>query len=163
MKTLHVLLVDDEPRYLATTSRLLARRGCQVTTAGSGMEALDCLATQPVSVVVLDVKMPGMDGHETFKAIRRSHPLVEVILLTGHGTVDSAVDGLKSGAFDYLLKPVDLDLLWEKVNRAWEAHQAHGEKIRMAMLETSLQSPREILKKQGDKHDMTRSGKEWIR
>ena len=149
METLHVLLVDDEPRYLETTAKLLTRKGCHVATASSGLEALDYLAVKPVHVVVLDVKMPGMDGHETFGAIRQSHPLVEVILLTGHGTVDSAVEGLKSGAFDYLLKPVDIDLLWEKVSQAWGAYLAHAEKIRMAMLEKSLQSPREIMKKRG--------------
>lgn len=149
METLYVLLVDDEPRYLETTSRLLARKGCTVITAASGMEALAMLAKEPVHVVVLDVKMPGMDGHETFRAIRKSHPLVEVILLTGHGTVDSAVEGLKAGAFDYLMKPADIDLLWEKVSEAWAKARRHGEKIRLAMLERSMQSPRDIMKQHG--------------
>ena len=149
MDTLNVLLVDDEPRYLETTSRLLARKGCTVATAASGMEALSCLSRAPAHVVVLDVKMPGMDGHETFRAIRKTHPLVEVILLTGHGTVDSAVEGLKAGAFDYLVKPADIDLLWEKVNEAWQANRRHAEKIRLAMLERSMQSPRDIMKQKG--------------
>jgi len=153
MENLIVLLVDDEPRYLETTSRLLARKGCAVATAESGMEALSLLSREPVHVVVLDVKMPGMDGHETFRAIRKSHPLVEVILLTGHGTVDSAVEGLKAGAFDYLVKPADIDLLWEKVSEAWQANRRHAEKIRLAMLERSMQSPREIMKQQGPKTD----------
>ena len=149
METLYVLLVDDEARYLETTSRLLARKGCTVATAASGMEALSLLSKAPAHVVVLDVKMPGMDGHETFRAIRKIHPLVEVILLTGHGTVDSAVEGLKAGAFDYLVKPADIDLLWEKVNEAWQANRRHAEKIRLAMLERSMQSPRDIMKQKG--------------
>ncbi len=152
METLYVLLVDDEPRYLENTARLLIRRGCCVATATSGMDALTFLSREPVHVVVLDVKMPGMDGHETFRAIKKSHPLVEVILLTGHGTVDSAVEGLKAGAFDYLVKPVDINRLWEKVSEAWQANRRHAEKIRLATLEQSMQSPRDILKQHGAPH-----------
>ncbi|GAB6096908.1 response regulator [Desulfatiferula olefinivorans] len=141
-----LMLVDDEVRYLATTQKLLEKKGYQVETASSGRDALKKMAENPVHVVILDVKMPQMDGHETFREIKKHYPLVEVIMLTGHATVESAIEGLKAGAFDYLMKPADADALIEKAEEAYMKYKAHQEKITMAMLERSLQSPRDILK-----------------
>jgi DNA-binding NtrC family response regulator len=120
MKKMRVMLVDDEERFLATTGKLLTRKGYEVVTAASGAEALQHLAEFPMHVVVLDVKMPGMDGIATLREIKKLAPHVEVILLTGHATVESAVEGLNAGASDYLVKPCDLDELIRKVNNAFE-------------------------------------------
>jgi DNA-binding NtrC family response regulator len=141
-----MMLVDDEKRYLATTQKLLERKGVEVLIAPGGKEALDLLKRQIVHVVVLDVKMPGMDGNETLKAIKALYPLVEVIMLTGHATVDSAIDGLKSGACDYLMKPADTDEILEKAMAAFERRQRLEEKIRIAQSKKYMRSPREILK-----------------
>jgi DNA-binding NtrC family response regulator len=100
MERMKIMLVDDEERFLATTQKLLTRKGIDVVTAASGAEALELLNRQNIHVVILDVKMPGMNGNETLKEIKTRFPLVEVIMLTGHATVESAIDGLKSGATD---------------------------------------------------------------
>ena len=120
MEKMTVMLVDDEERFLVTTSKLLTRKGYEVVTAPSGAEALRHLRERTVHVVVLDVKMPGMDGIATLKEIKTRSPHVEVILLTGHATVESAVEGLNAGASDYLVKPCNLDELIRKVNDALE-------------------------------------------
>jgi DNA-binding NtrC family response regulator len=113
-------LVDDEERFLATTSKLLTRKGYEVVTAASGAEALRRLTELTVHVVVLDVKMPGMDGIAALREIKKLSPDVEVLLLTGHATVESAVEGLNAGASDYLVKPCNLDELIRKINDAFE-------------------------------------------
>ncbi|MBI4774599.1 MAG: response regulator [Deltaproteobacteria bacterium] len=147
---LKLMLVDDETRFLETTQKLLSRKGYQVETASSGREALDKLQTQDIHVAILDVKMPGMDGVETLREIKRRFPLVEVIMLTGHATVESAVEGLKCGAFDYLMKPCDIDELLAKARTAFEKRKNIEEKIRIAQSRTYMKSPREILKQFGE-------------
>jgi DNA-binding NtrC family response regulator len=146
MENLKILLVDDEQRFLETTKKLLRMKGIEAHTAASGEEALEILKSREIHVVVLDVKMPGMDGNETLKIIKREHPLAEVIMLTGHATVDSAVDGLKSGASDYLMKPIDVDDLLAKAKEAADKRKALEEKIRMAGARHYERSPRQILK-----------------
>jgi len=146
MEKMKIMLVDDEERFLKTTKKLIEKKGYNVLTALSGEAALEKLKLQNVHVVMLDVKMPGMDGNQTLKAIKTLYPLVEVIMLTGHGTMDSAIDGLKSGAFDYLVKPADIDEILEKVREAFEKRNFREEKIRMAQSKKYMRSPREILK-----------------
>ena len=149
MEQMKMMLVDDEERFLSTTQKLLSRKGYDVLTASSGSQALDLLRTHNVHVVILDVKMPGMDGIDTLKAIKRNYPLVEVIMLTGHGTVDSAVEGLKSGATDYLTKPTDVQDLLEKAEEAFSKRQTLEEKIRVAQARSSMRTAREILRDTG--------------
>ena len=144
-----MMLVDDEERFLSTTKKLLLRKGYDVFTATSGAEALEELRVHNIHVVILDVKMPGMDGLETLKAIKRTYPLVEVIMLTGHGTIDSAVEGLKSGATDYLTKPTDVQDLIEKAKEAFEKRQVLEDKIRVAHSRAIGKSAREILRETG--------------
>ena len=120
MEKIRVMLVDDEERFLVTTSKLLTRKGYDVVTAASGAEALRQLTEVTIHVVVLDVKMPGMDGIAALREIKRLSPDVEVLLLTGHATVESAVEGLEAGASDYLVKPCNLDDLIRKINDAFE-------------------------------------------
>jgi len=145
MEGLKMMLVDDEERFLATTQKLLRKKGYDVLTAASGAEALETLRTHPVHVVILDVKMPGMDGNATLKEIKRQFPMIEVIMLTGHATVESAIDGLKSGASDYLMKPADIGDLIQKAEDAFARRQNLESKIRVAQMRKLMGSPREII------------------
>ena len=133
MNDMTLMLVDDEERYLETTRKLLEKKGYRAVTASSGTEALNKLAQGDIHVVILDVKMPRMDGHETFREIKKRFPLVEVIMLTGHATVESAIEGLREGAFDYLMKPADVELIIEKAEEAFEKYKKHQIKITMAL------------------------------
>jgi DNA-binding NtrC family response regulator len=130
MSVAKILLVDDETAFVDTMVKRLTLREMDVASAYSGEEALEKLtANARYEAVVLDVKMPGMDGIETLKEIKKRHPLIEVIMLTGHATVESAIEGMKMGAFDYLMKPCDIDALVEKVKEAAAKKRRHDEKI----------------------------------
>ena len=118
MAALRVLFVDDEEELVATVVERLELRGIAATGAVSGEDALARIEAQPFDVVVLDVRMPGMGGLDVTKRIKRSHPDLEVILLSGHGAKDEANAGLCLGAFDYLQKPVDLEELIAILHRA---------------------------------------------
>jgi len=146
MEAMKIMLVDDEERFLTTTQKLLTKKGIDVVTASSGAMALEILQQKYLHVVILDVKMPGMDGNETLKEIKRQFPQVEVIMLTGHATVESAIDGLKSGATDYLVKPAEIDELIAKAREAFQKRLVLEEKISMAQSRKYMKSPREILK-----------------
>ncbi len=131
MSNANLLLVDDETAFLDTMKKRLSKRDFNVKTADSGMAALDILRENghQTEVVILDVKMPGMDGIETLSEIKRKYPLVEVIMLTGHATVASAIEGMKHGAYDYLMKPCEIDNLVEKVMEASAKKRRHEQKI----------------------------------
>ena len=110
MKVPSVMLVDDEVSFVEALARRLDTRDIQVATAFSGEECLQRLKTnKDIDVIVLDIRMPGMDGIATLRNIKRVSPLIEVVMLTGHATVESAIDGMKLGAYDFLLKPCDID------------------------------------------------------
>ncbi len=115
---MHILLVDDETEFLELMTKRLDRRNFQVSTAANGVDALKVLETTPVDVVVLDVRMPGMDGIETLRRIKALTPATEVILLTGHANMEVALEGMNLGAFDYLLKPVAINDLIFKIQDA---------------------------------------------
>ncbi|MGD9252487.1 MAG: response regulator [Holophagae bacterium] len=122
-----VLLVDDERDFLESLRQRLELRGLPVRAASSGPEALEMLDDGPVDVVVLDVRMPGMDGIETLRRIKEKHPHTEVVMLTGHADLETSLEGMRFGFFDYLTKPVKVDLLIEKIN---EAHRrGRGERV----------------------------------
>jgi DNA-binding NtrC family response regulator len=123
------LLVDDEVPFVETMTKRLSKRELMVLPAYSGREALEKLEKNGVDVVILDVKMPGMDGIETLREIKKIHPLVEVIMLTGHATVETAVEGMRLGAFDYLMKPCEIEELLAKVAEAKEKKSKHEQKI----------------------------------
>ncbi|MFH1035330.1 MAG: response regulator [Pseudomonadota bacterium] len=123
-ENLTVLLVDDEAGFVETLARRLGRRGLKVLTALSGPEALQELGRAPVAVVVLDLKMAGMDGLATLREITARHVGLPVILLTGHGSVESMQDILNLGAYDYLSKPCDLETLMERIEEAAAANPA---------------------------------------
>ena len=124
--------MDDEEDFVDMLQLRLEEDGEKVTPAYSGQMALEILAKEEIDVVILDILMPCMDGIETLREIKRRFPLVEVILLTGHGTTASAVDGMKQGAYDYLLKPADISELETKQEGARKNKEAHEERIRKA-------------------------------
>ena len=115
---IRVLLVDDELEFLESLRKVLSRRGMEVVTASDGARALNVLSQRHVDVVVTDVKMPGIDGVKLLSLVKKQHPEVEILLLTGHADVGSAVSGLKEGAFDYLLKPQDPEELTRLIRDA---------------------------------------------
>ena len=138
-----VMLVDDEAPFVETMTKRLKKRELNVISAFSGQEALETLDKHhDVDVVILDVKMPGMDGIETLQKMKAAHPLIEVIMLTAHATVESGIEGMKFGAFDYLMKPCDIEQLIGKVDEATRKKRDHEEKIREAHI-------KEILTKRG--------------
>ncbi len=115
---IRVLIVDDEERFRETTAGILTRRGFDTTAVGSGAEAIDEVKKTDTDVVVLDIKMPGMDGITALREIKKIKPDLAVIMLTGHGTPESALERLRDGVFDYLTKPCAIDLLARKIREA---------------------------------------------
>ncbi len=138
-----VLIVDDEKDFVEMFSLRLKEQGEKVSTAHSGKEALKLLETVAIDVVILDIRMPGMDGIDTLKQIKKIHPIVEVILLTGHGSTETAVEGMKLGAFDYLMKPADFEDIKIKIDNARKRKDEQEERIRQAEL-------RLLLRRSGD-------------
>jgi DNA-binding NtrC family response regulator len=129
MENIQVLLVDDEVEFLETLMKRLRKRNVHITGVKSGQEALSMLEQQPMDVVILDVRMPGMDGIEALREIKKRHPLIEVIMLTGHANVEVAVQGMELGAFDYLMKPMDIDALLYKLEDAYKKKMIQQQKM----------------------------------
>jgi len=127
-----VMLVDDETEFVEMLAARLEAREFAVATAGSGSEALAKLRDQGADVVILDVVMPGQDGVETLAEIKKINPLTEVIMLTGHATVETAIEGMKRGAFDYLMKPTETEDLVAKIRKAQERKAEQEERIKQA-------------------------------
>ena len=123
MSRIHVLVVDDEPDFLKLIKRRLTKRNLDVDTALSGEEALEFLRGGTVDVAILDVRMPGLDGIETLKEIRKRFRDTAVIMLTGHGSMQSGIEGISHGAYDYILKPFSIDDLLERIRAAFEHAQ----------------------------------------
>jgi DNA-binding NtrC family response regulator len=131
-----ILLVDDEKPFVETLMKRLKKRDIEIVAAFNGQEALDCLSEDDgIEVVILDIKMPVMDGMTALKEIKNRHPLVEVIMLTGHATVETGIDGMKEGAFDYLMKPCDMEQLIAKVQEAATRKRKHEQKIMEARVQ----------------------------
>jgi len=131
MERFKILLVDDEHDFLETLINRLKKRDIDAIGAACGEEALNIMKANLFDAIVLDIKMPGgMDGIETLREMKKIQPLTEIILLTGHGSVETSVEGLKLGAFDYLLKPIKLEELLVKLALAFEKKDLHSHKIR---------------------------------
>jgi len=116
----HVLLVDDEEKFLEVLSQRLETRGVDAETSASGEEALVKIKNKNYDAIVLDVMMPGIGGIETLKRIRKENPELQIIMLTGRGTVDKAVEAMKEGAIDFLEKPAEINILMDKISKAKE-------------------------------------------
>lgn len=142
MRDALIMLVDDEKPFVDTMAKRLAKRELSVISAYSGGEALEQLTRNGhLDVVILDVMMPGLDGIETLGKIKKASPLVEVIMLTGHATVGTAIEGMKLGAFDYLMKPCDIEHLIAQVREAVQKKRRQEEKIKEAMIKKALAQP----------------------
>ena len=130
MTGVNLLLVDDEVSFVEILAERLTHRKFKITTAHSGAEALKQLQTNPdIDAVILDLVMPDMDGIETMKRIKQKRPLVEVIMLSGVATVEEAIEGMELGAFDYLMKPADIDELLYKLQDAYKKKLIQERKI----------------------------------
>jgi len=134
-----IMLVDDEVPFVETTAKRLANRNIKTIMAFSAEEGLGKLKeNQDLDVIVLDIKMPGMDGIDALKEIKTVSPLVEVIMLTGHATIELAIEAMKLGAHDFLMKPFDIEDLVLKMQEAAEKKQQHEERIKKALKEETL-------------------------
>ncbi|MBU2631091.1 MAG: response regulator, partial [Proteobacteria bacterium] len=133
-----VLLVDDEKEFVETLAQRLELRDLSVTTVYSGESAIAISEKIDFDAIILDVLMPEMTGIEVLKEIKKIKPLTPIIMLTGEATVENAIQGMKLGAFDFLMKPTDTDLLVEKINQAYALKQSHEERIRQAEIENIL-------------------------
>jgi len=142
---IRILIVDDEKEFVELVSERLTMRNYDVTAAFSGEEALETVKKYNFDIVVLDVLMPGIDGIETLREIKRIKPLTEVILLTGHAAVDTAIEGMRLGAYDYLTKPCEISDLVTKLDKAYGRKAEQEERIRAAKVEDIVSSPRSVL------------------
>lgn len=127
-----ILLVDDENRFRKTLSKRLREKGFDTADVESGVKALEHIRDNYVDVMVLDIKMPGMDGIETLSNVKKVSPGVEVVLLTGHGTVDTAIQGMRAGAHDYLMKPCEIEHLIDKIESAFQVKKERDDRLKKA-------------------------------
>lgn len=142
-----ILIVDDEEMFVQSLADRLKLRDYDVTTSVSGEDAIEQVRHYLFDVIILDVLMPGMGGIDTLREIKRIKPLTEVIMLTGNATVESAIEGLKLGAMDFLTKPCETEDLVVKINKAYDKKAEHDERIRQAQVDGIIASPRSVLSK----------------
>lgn len=148
MHIFRVLVVDDETDFLETIVNRLNKRKLDARGVVSGEAAIEILRHELYDVVLLDVKMPGgMDGIHALREIKRIQPTAEVILLTGHASVETSIEGMKLGAFDYLLKPIKFDELLTKMAQAFEKKANHDRKIRSAKIQELIRYPSRVFER----------------
>jgi DNA-binding NtrC family response regulator len=136
-----ILLVDDEGVFTQNMSKLLANRGYRVTAVNSGDNAIKALEKEKFDVVVLDLKMPGMDGLSTLKEIKKLDLFTETLILTGHGSIDTALEAIKIGAYDYLTKPCEVEELVAKIEGAWGKKDSGEKKDMEEKIQKLVESP----------------------
>jgi DNA-binding NtrC family response regulator len=141
MALFQVLVVDDEEEFRDMTIKRLSKRDILAEGAESGEQALERIKRNDIDVVLLDVKMPGMGGVEALRQIKQAQPLIEVVMLTGHASVESGIDGMKLGAFDYLMKPMEFESLLEKLTEAYERKRIQQDKIERAQIQRDMFLP----------------------
>ena len=140
-----ILVVDDEIDFLETIINRLEKRKLDAKGVTSGEEAIALLKEEMFDVIILDIKMPGgMDGIEALREIKKIQPLTEVLLLTGHASVETSIEGMKLGAFDYLLKPIKFEDLLQKIAAAFEKKSTHDKKIRDAKIQELIRHPSKV-------------------
>jgi DNA-binding NtrC family response regulator len=144
MKGSKILLVDDEVVFTTNMGKLLTNRGYKVTAANSGDAAIQALEKENYDVVVLDLKMPGMDGLATLKEIKKLGLFTETLILTGHGSIDTALEAIKIGAYDYLTKPCEIDDLVGKIEGAWNKKDGAEKKEMKEKVQKAVESPSSI-------------------
>ena len=121
-----VLLVDDEEEFTSTLAERLEIRGFKAVTANDGESGLQCIMNDTFDVAVLDLMMPGMTGLEALKQFKSIRPKMAVILLTGHGSTKEGMEGMRMGAYDYLMKPIDINELVKKIQQATQSAEETG-------------------------------------
>ena len=124
-----ILIVDDEPSILQSLSGLLSDEGFEITTASNGYEALKIVDVESPDLVLLDIWMPGIDGIETLKEIKKNNPHIQVIIISGHGTIETAVKATKLGAFDLIEKPLSIDKVIVAINNALNFRRLEEDKM----------------------------------
>jgi DNA-binding NtrC family response regulator len=139
-----ILLVDDEVVFTQNMAKLLINRGYVVTAVNSGDAAIQALEEKDFDVVVLDLKMPGMDGITTLKEIKKLGLFTEMLILTGHGSIDTALEAIKLGAYDYLTKPCEIDELVGKIEGAWEKKDNEVQKDIQEKIHKVVESPQDV-------------------
>lgn len=130
MSNPRILLVDDEERFRTNLHRMLAAHGLEVAAVGGGREAIEEIKKQPFDVIVLDIRMPGMSGMETLAEIKKINPGIEVIILSGHASMDAAMEIIQMGGYDYLLKPCPLEDFLLKIDAAYEKKMEREKRTR---------------------------------
>jgi len=149
---INLLFVDDEDQFLESMRKRLEAREFKVIAVNRGEKAIEAARSNPVDIALVDLKMPGIDGEETLKALKQEHSWMEIVILTGHGSIDSAVDCTQSGAHSYLQKPCDLEQLLEVLKEAYKKRVMNKNKIEEKKMNDLLKisqsnSPREILRR----------------
>ena len=149
---INLLIVDDEEQFLSSISRSLAMRDFNVIAVNRGDMALDAARKQSIDIALVDLKMPGLDGQQTLEKLRKEHQWMEIIILTGHGTIDSAAACTRSGAYAYLQKPCEFDRLLDMLIQAYKKRVMNKQKIQdkkmSQLLKISMNnSPKEILRR----------------
>jgi len=148
---INLMIVDDEEAFLHSIRRSLEVRDFNVITSTRGDEAVQLARNHPIDIALVDLKMPGMNGQETLEALKREHPWMEIVILTGHGTIDSAAACTRSGAHSYLLKPCTLDQLLATLLDAYKKKVMNAQKIAEKKMNEMMKkamgsSPLEILR-----------------
>ena len=141
-----LLLVDDEEQFVESLSERLSIRDYDVKTSLTGEGAIAKIKNYNFDVVILDVRLPGIEGTEVLRQIKSLKPLIEVIMLTGQGTVEMAIEGMKLGAFDFLMKPCETEDLTAKIDKAHDRKAEQEDRIRTAKISNFTSSPRSVLK-----------------
>ena len=149
---INLLIVDDEEQFLSSIGRSLELRDFNVIAVNRGEKAIEAARKHPIDIALVDLKMPGINGEETLKALKKEHQWMEVVILTGHGTIDSAAECTRSGAYSYLQKPCDLDRILEALKNAYKKKVMNRKKIEEEKMEGLLKltlssSPLGILRK----------------
>lgn len=149
---IRLLIVDDEVRFLKTLASRLELRGFDVTTADNGKTALELAQNQTFDLAILDLKMPGLSGEEVLQILKKDHPFIEVIILTGHGSIDSAVRSTQAGSYGYLAKPCETEQLLKVLKNAYQQRvqrkmDLDTERLEELMQSVQGQSPLGILRK----------------
>lgn len=149
---INLLIVDDEEQFLNSIGRSLELRDFNVIAVDRGEKAIEAARNHPIDIALVDLKMPGINGEETLKALKKEHQWMEVVILTGHGTIDSAAECTRSGAYSYLQKPCDLDRILEALKNAYKKKVMNRKKIEEEKMDGLLRltlssSPLGILRK----------------
>jgi DNA-binding NtrC family response regulator len=142
----NILLVDDEVVFTENMSKLLTNRGYRVQSVNSGDAAIRVMEEEDFDVVVLDLKMPGMDGIATRKEIKKLGLFTQTLILTGHGAIDTALEAIRLGAYDYLTKPCEIDDLVTKIEGAWKVKDVQEKEDMQEKIQKVVESPHDAIR-----------------